>query len=95
MVAASERSGISQRSDLQPGGSGGGAPAAEQHQHGGGVRNPIAQLAGLFGGGNNDGLKEEPDDPFVLYGTTCKRFFIDKLDGEKVDILMDMCMDPN
>lgn len=43
-------------------------------------RNPIAQLAGLFGGSDLD----EPVDPFTLYGTAFKRFFIDKLDGEKV-----------
>jgi hypothetical protein len=42
--------------------------------------NPIAQLAGLFGGSDLD----EPVDPFTLYGTAFKRFFIDKLDGEKV-----------
>ena len=42
--------------------------------------NPIAQLAGLFGGSDLD----EPVDPFTLYGTAFKRFVIDKLDGEKV-----------
>ena len=42
--------------------------------------NPVAQLAGLFGGSDLD----EPVDPFTLYGTAFKRFFIDKLDGEKV-----------
>lgn len=42
--------------------------------------NSVAQLAGLFGGDDLD----EPVDPFTLYGTAFKRFFIDKLDGEKV-----------
>lgn len=43
--------------------------------------NPVAQLAGLFGIGDE---LDEPVDPFTLYGTAFKRFFIDKMDGEKI-----------
>jgi len=42
---------------------------------------PLAEIAGLFGGGENE---RDPITPFTLYGTTFKKFVIEKLQGEKI-----------
>lgn len=40
--------------------------------------NPITAVASLFGLGSND---EEPVDPFTLYGTNFKKFYIGKVNS--------------
>lgn len=45
--------------------------------------NPIAMISAIFGFGKSE-TDEEPVDPFVLYGTTFKQFYIAKMQGEKI-----------
>jgi len=50
----------------------------------GGPIDPVAEVASLFRNSNSSAEGEEPVDPFTLYGTTFKKFFINKMKGEKI-----------